>query len=125
MPSAASALQIRDNMASCKHQSRQNKDVPSDWMKVTAFLVMVDITTYPWTKCAFRTSRPGIHHTLTNELRYVHFEGSALLQYNIASMHNQFQTFQWYTVPSHSRVQIPEKSCKISRPSTMKALITQ
>jgi len=65
MPSAASALQIHDNMASCKHQSRQNEDVPSDWMKVTAFLVMVDITTYPWTKCAFRTSRPGIHHTLS------------------------------------------------------------
>jgi len=60
-------------------------------------------------------------HMVTNVLRYVHFEGSALLQYDIAPMHNQFQKFQWNTVPSHSRVQIPEKSCKISRPFTMKA----
>jgi len=123
MPSASSALQIHENMASCKLQSRQNEDVPSDWMKVTAFLVMVDIT-YSRTKCAFRTSPRHTAH-MVNELRYVHFEGSAFLQYDNAPMHNQFQTFQWNTVPSHSRVQIPEKSCKISTPFTLKALITQ
>jgi len=62
MLSASSALQIHDNRACCKHQSRQNEDVPSDWM-VTAFLVMVNVTTYSRTKCAFRTSHPGMHHT--------------------------------------------------------------
>jgi hypothetical protein len=72
-------------------------------MKVTAFLVTVDVIMCFWTECAYRTSPGHASHTVTNALRYVHFDASALLQYDTVPKRNWFLTFHTNKKPSYSR----------------------